>query len=305
MRRKTIACAAMWLCLALAPWLQSVGRASEVPQARTIKEITKDIDTHEKRSAAIAKLSIIVKDSTQNEMLRMFATYELGELGAVEARDMLKELAESIEWTDSAQQQLKRVAFLAYWQIRVAQEASEEKQVQLLKQALNESFDGYEAGNVQGWAVDELANRGIKEALPEIIKTVRSHYSGKYGEDRVLLCRTKIELLSSSENRQEALSKALVTEDTSQYQRLKRWAIKELGKLGTEGSRMILINYALGLQKEYYDENGNRIAQEDGLGTRNASRLYNMIIHALRGNGMTEREIEATGLLPGRLFISV
>ena len=117
------------------------------------------------------------------------------------------------------------------------------------------------------------------------------------------MCRTKIELLSTIKSRQEALTASLLMDDQTQYQWLKRWAIKELGKLGTEESRSTLIAFAIELQSKYYDENGKRIKRKKGdlLGLR-APLLYRNIVSILKKSDMTDSEIEASGLQIDKYF---
>jgi hypothetical protein len=274
----------------------------KIPEYEAIEKITKDIRTQEKLTAAIAELSAIVKDSGQKMLLRHFAAKKLGELEAVEAKDMLKSLAESLEWNDSTRG-LKWTTFKSYWQIKVTEEPNEVKQVELLKNALQERFEGLIASNVQSWAADELANRGVKEALPEIINSIRHRNSTERGEEQIRLCKIKIQMLNASPTRYEALTKALVMKDSNQYQWLKRWAIKELGKLRTDQSRWTLINYALELQNKYYDDNGKWIGRREDLEASNAHPFYSSIIKILKKADMTDAEIKATGLRPDKFFI--
>ena len=124
------------------------------------------------------------------------------------------------------------------------------------------------------------------------------------GEEHIRLCKTKIELLSTSKSRLEALTKALATKDFTRYQRLKRWAVKELGKLKTQESRLILIGYALELQSKYYDENGKWIGQKGDRLVVYAGEFYHSIIKILENSGMTVAEVKATGLRPDKFFIS-
>ena len=124
------------------------------------------------------------------------------------------------------------------------------------------------------------------------------------GEERIWLCRTKILLLSTIKSRQEALTAALLMEDQTQYQKLKRWAIKELGKLGTEESRSTLIAFAIELQSKYYDENGKCLIRAgDRLGV-NAGEFYRTIVKMLKRSDMSDSEIRETGLQPDKYFFA-
>jgi hypothetical protein len=301
MKSKIITCSSTCIILLFCLFPQlAVGET--IPEYQVVEKITRDISTPEKRIAAIAELSEIVKDSGQDMILRQFAAKKLGELEASEAKDMLKAIAGSLEWTDSTRQ-LKWTTFKAYWQIKVAEEPNEVKQVELLKRALQERFEGIIASNVQTWAADELANRGVKEALPEIINSIRHRNTSERGEEQIRLCKIKINLLNANTTRYEALTKALVMEDSNQYQPLKRWAIKELGKLRTDQSRWTLINYALELQNSYYDDNGKWIGRREDAFASYAGEFYRTIIKILKKADMTDAEIKDIGLRPYKVFI--
>lgn len=279
-----------------------------VPEYQVVEQIVSDIGTPENRSAAIDKLSQLVNDSAQNMLLRQVAAEKLGSLGAVQAEGMLKNLAETLEWKDPYHQ-LKRVVTLAYWKIRVIEEPTSKAQEDLLIKLLPGLYPA--ADVVPTWASEELANRGVKEALPEIIKWVRYRNPGERGEKEIWLYTAKIELLSTSASRQEALSKALATDDPNPEQGLKSWAIGGLAALHTQEARMILLNFALGLQNKYYDENGkfsmpnNDLNPEAGALLNRAGGFYNRIITALKDSGMTDSEIKNTGLLPDKCFLQV
>lgn len=267
-----------------------------------IEEIAKDTSTPEKKAKVVAELIGIVKDKGKDIHLRQFAAAKLGELGAVEAKDMLKALAESLKWNDSTRY-LKGAVTLAYWKIKVAEEPNEPAQERLLIKLLRGGPPPY-AGVVASWAVDELANRGVEKALPAIIKSIRHMNPTERGEEHIRLCKTKIELLNTSASRHEALTKALLMEDPTQYQRLRSWAIKELGKLKTEESRTILMYYALELQNKCYDKDDKWIGQKGDRLAAYAGEFYHTIIKILKKTGITDAEIKATGLRPDKFFIS-
>jgi hypothetical protein len=114
--------------------------------------------------------------------LREFAVCKLGDLGAVEVKDKLRELAETLSWSDLTRT-LKWRALDNYWRLVVFEATSQEKQVALLKQALHVRLNGIIASSTQRWAADELANRGVRDALPEITKSIRLRNPTKAGEE--------------------------------------------------------------------------------------------------------------------------
>jgi hypothetical protein len=268
-----------------------------------VEEIAKDIRTPAKRSIAIEELSGIVNDSDKNMRLREYAAEKLGNLEAVEKKDMLKKLAEKLQFSDS-ERQLKRAATLAYWKIQVVDEPNEPARDRLLVKLLwGKTQPPPHADVVQSWAADELANRGVKDAMPEIIKSIKYRNSTKRGQEQIWLCRTKIKLLNSSESRCEALFKALlVTPDPTDYQRLKKWAVEELAKLKSCDGRWLLLSQALRLQNSCYDKKGKPIVSPTGRFAERAGISYREIIKILRDSGMEDREIKDMGLRPDDSF---
>lgn len=272
-------------------------------QYKAIHAMARDTKNPMKRANAVTELIAMVMNEATNVNLRQFAAAKLGEFGVIEAEDTLKAVAENLEWADSTRY-LKRAATLAYWKIKVVKEPNKEAQENLLIKLLwGKNHPPPHSSVVPSWAADELANRGVNKALPEIIKSIRYRNPTERGEEHIRLCTTKIELLSSSESRQEALTRALAMEDFTNDQLLKRWAIEELAKLNTRDSRYILIGFALELQSRYYDENGRFIMQKnDRLGVY-AGLFYNNIIKTLKDSLFTDSEIKETGLQPDRFFI--
>jgi len=266
-----------------------------------IREIAKDTSTPEKKSGVVSELIRIARSDVENVHLRQFAVEELGELGAVEAKEYLKGLAEGLEWSDTARQ-LKWAAFLAYWRIQVAEPSQKEQQETLLSQALHEKLQGIIASNVQIWAANELSSRGAKDALPEIIRSTQFRDSTKRGEEFILLCRTKIELLTTSASRIEALTRATAMNDFTERQQLRRWAIDELAKLGSDESRSTLIRHAVMLQTRYYDARGKRLQPPPDRFGGYAGEFYRRIIGILEDSGMSRSAIAQTGLQPDRFF---
>jgi hypothetical protein len=275
-------------------------------QHKLVQEIAKDTSTPEKKAKVVVELSDIVEDKTGEIHLRQFAAEKLGEIQAIEAKDMLKTLAEELDWSDE-NRQLKRVTTLAYWKIRVAVEPNAPtQQAMLTKLLFGETSPPPHADVVPSWAADELANRGVKEALPLITKSIKSRLTGERADLRIWLCQTKIELLTTNASRYDALATALVTmDDRTPYGTLKKWAIEELGKeKEPDDGRWVLLAYALDLQKKCYDGNGKwKLSRTDPL-ARNATDFYKTIIKILKDSGMSDMTIKAMGLRQDKYFIS-
>ena len=213
---------------------------------------------------------------------------------------ILEALAERLDWSDQTRQ-LRTQAYLSYWMVKVASQPAEQFQIELLRQALKK---GVTIGAVQDWAADELSNRGVADALPKITKSIKDRTSGKWADERIWFCKTRIELLTQRPSRQEALVEALGMKDITQYQDLKQWAIEELGKLDTPESRQGLIGFAIELQTTYRDAMGKRVHGKGDQETTHASSFYHAIIKRLRCNGMSLSDMESAGLKPRKLFFT-
>ncbi len=270
---------------------------------KLVQDIARDTSTPEKRAQATMILLRIARSDAVHIRLREFAVQKLGELGDIAAAEPLKVLAEQLTWSD-ATMSLKGYATLAYWQIMVANEKTAQAQEDLLIKLLwSKDHPGPYASGLVWWAADELANRGVERALPEIEKAILHLTSTDRGQRFIKLCSAKIELLNRSASRHEALKKALGSTDPLIGQDLRLWAIEELGKLGDAEAIGILVNYALELQTAYYDE-AYRLKKQLDIAYVEAGTCYNMIIGVLRNQGMSDAEIEATGLRPYRCFPS-
>ena len=259
-------------------------------------------DPNKRRSEIVAMLMAIAESQEKHVYLRYFAVMELGKLKAVVVKDRLEALAEQLDWSDQTRQ-LRTQAYLSYWMVKVASQPAEQHQIELLRQALKK---GVTIGAVQDWAADELSNRGVAGALPEIVKSIRDRYPfpDKWAQDRIWFCKTRIELLAERPSRQEALIEALGMKDITQYQALKQWAIEELGKLDTPESRQALIGFAIELQTTYHDAMGKRVHRKGDQESTHASSFYHAIIKRLRCNGMSLSDMESAGLKPRKLFFT-
>jgi hypothetical protein len=294
-------------CIQLICLVETGFSAGRYEEENRINALAYNTRTPGLRAKAIAGLVEIVGDETTHVNFRALAAERLGELKPIEVRQTLKTVAEKLEWKDPYWQ-LKDAVTVAYWQGEVAARPSEEEQRQLLLKLLwPEKHEPPHASMVGIWAVDELANRGVKSALPEMAKRIEFDYSGTYGAKLVRLCTTKVELLNSHPTRYDALVKALRMEDSDQDQRLRHWAIKELGKLETKESRDALATFALDLEHRYYDQEGDRMkskpdADQNLVERGHAASIYRYIITTLERGGMNGPQIKAAGLHPDQCF---
>jgi len=270
---------------------------------RLVEEIAKDTSTPQKKAEVVQALLDIMQDGMANVHLRRFAVEKLGEIGDSEAIEPVRALAGRLQWTDG-ERQLKRAASLAYWQIMVRQEKTAEAQEDLLIKLLwgNNHLPPH-ADVIPWWAAEELANRGVKRALPEIERSIMSRDPTGTGKRFVQLCLIKIQLISSSGGRLGALQRALGNnEDPSIARELRRWAIAELARLNTEQAHMVLVNHALVLQDTYYDSAYRLKTKLMDPCYMEAADDYNQIIDVLRKTGLGDR-VSSFGLQPDKCFV--
>jgi hypothetical protein len=109
-------------------------------------------------------------------------------------------------------------------------------------------------------------------------------------------------LLTTSASRIEALTRAIATNDFTERQQLRRWAIDELARLGVEESRSALIRHAVMLQGKYYDALGKRLEPPPDRFGGYAAEFYRRIVGILKDSGMSQSAIAQTGLQPDRFF---
>ena len=275
--------------------------APHAKQRAIVKAIVYSIGEAEEREEAVQKLMSIVQDSAHDTWLRVFAAEELGQLGAAEAQGVLVTVAEQLKWTDG-ERRLRSAVHLASCQIRVAIEPNRGKQIQILREALSDRFDGLIAWPVQIWAGAELANMGVAEAMPEVIASIRRREPPNRAEKLVELHQTKVKLLSAYASRMNALAYALAAPQTDAQPEIKTWAIGELAKLRTEESVSLLATYALELQNRYYDTEVRRKRPEDDPLSPNAGRIYREVVLALRSSGIGEMAMKRAGVDPKGYF---
>lgn len=288
----------LFVILSLSGVLTTVSRARPLPYAKqraTIKALVRDVDTPAERTKAVSELIRIVKDDNRDRWLRTFAAEELGQLGAVEAESTLKSVADQLGSTDT-DRRLRWSAYLAQWQIRIARQPKRENKIQLLNEALTDRYDGLIAWRVQAWAGSELANMGIKEAMPDVIKSIRRREPPNRAEELIQFQQAKVDILNTYSIRLEALTFALAAPDTNTQHKIKVWAISELGKLRTEESIQTLAAYGSELQNVYYDEKGRRIRPKDDPLRRHVHRIYHTIIRTLKANKVSDSAMEQMGL---------
>jgi hypothetical protein len=279
-------------------------RARPLPYAKqraTVQAIVREVDTPEERNEAISELMRIVADNNRDRWLRTFAAEELGRLGAFQAQGLLGAVANQLCWIDT-DRRLKWAAYLAQWQIRVASEPERQKKIELLKQALTDRFDGLIAWGVQAWTGSELANMGVKDAMPDIILSIRRREPPNRAEGLIQLHQAKIDIMNTYPTRLDALVYALASPDTNTRHEIKMWAISELGKLRTKESISALITYGIELQNAYYDENGKRVSPENDPLSRYAWRIYRTIVRTLEDSKLDTFAMKRMGLHPDRFF---
>jgi hypothetical protein len=276
--------------------------ASYIAEQKQIREIISDLTTAPKRTKAINTLLQIVQDEKADIHFRCFAAEALGKISADQAKQILYEIADELDFTKESTD-LKWSAYLAYRQIDWAQQINNQKKIEFLQQLLFDKFEDRPAANVQIWAAEKLAATGTSQYLSEIEKSVRQRQDPNNTEQYITFYKTINKLIFSYRKKDDALTRAMADKDPTKSQLVKKWVINEYAEQDSEDARYVLISYALSLQDNYYDKQNNRINDPNDLQSAEAANLYNTIINTLKIQGLTDTQISEYGLRPEQYFV--
>jgi hypothetical protein len=106
-----------------------------------------------------------------------------------------------------------------------------------------------EKSAVQAWAVEQLCDRGSLPSLPVIQKSIRSRDSSQRGEDDILFCEARIQVIRSNSDRVKALGTILQTGQGRPSERLMFWAINQLILQHSPDADLVLDGYASQISK--------------------------------------------------------
>jgi hypothetical protein len=107
-----------------------------------------------------------------------------------------------------------------------------QEQLVFLRSALTDRDTGVEDGPLHNWAMRELCGRGDIASLPTIREYLKDLFAGTVGEqERVHDCEAKMELVTRSSDRVQALASALKIDVRPSDLNLVAWAVSQLDEL--------------------------------------------------------------------------
>lgn len=175
--------------------------------------------------------------------VRAHALYKIAETGLIESVQFLGHLKAGDLGPDTTGQ-IDAAIGLSYRQALYRQEKDARRRVELLEAALDERSLPAANGAIAAWAWETLCEQGQIASMANIEKSIRLHYSGQYGEDRIRLCEGKMQTIRSDPDRVKALGTALRLTSAVQDRELIDWAIGQLEALRSEAADRALESYA-------------------------------------------------------------
>jgi len=217
--------------------------------------------------AGLAGLKRIVRRKDKNVSVKAYALEKIGELARPGADKFLLHVS-----GDTSNSVLQHAARLAYLNSRVIREPGQAGKRKILTEAMNAE----PMRDMRSWAAEELCGLGDDASLPLIRKTLSSVDSTR-GMRRIIVCESKVRLLTKHSVRIEALKSALSDNDVE----IRCWGIRQLGKLKTPEAETALVDFASRLQKGSQKENEG---------------LLNMTIYALSKKGWDAERLKKHGI---------
>jgi hypothetical protein len=159
--------------------------------------------------------------------VRAHALWNIGETGLPEALEFLAGLTPT-DFRVDASGGLWADSRVALSNALLRQIAEPQMQIDFLVHTMKTSI-------AAPWAADELCNRGISAALPDVRKFMRTFRSGQAGDDDVKFCESRMQVVARNPDRAKALgsvfSSFVSLANSFQGQRLLAWAIENLGSM--------------------------------------------------------------------------
>lgn len=214
-----------------------LGSAEEISKIRTLRSAARGATTVSQKREAITTIKQFLEDDSL-EVSRE-AVLALEGLRIPEAETLLREVGET-----NASQYVRLAAVWALWRIKLSEAETHGQQIAVLMKALQRKKADIPPGDVRAWAIDELAERGVPEAIPEIEKAVRDMWgSSEYANARIEEAVAKIQLVAGCETRLEAYRKGF----HSSHRKIVEWSILGLGDTKVEKQQVIdLLNGGTG-----------------------------------------------------------
>jgi hypothetical protein len=177
--------------------------------------------------------------------VRVYALQKIGECILPEALEFLKNLKRSDLGEDTTQMVWPnaRVALTNALLNRIQDPRS---RIEFLMRTLGEG-DG--RGLVAHWVSDQLCDQGTAAALPLIKQSFRNSWSGRYGEDEIAFCESRMRVVSRNSDRAKALGSVLAIDSDATDDRLIRWAVYQLDLMRSPSADAELDRFAKELGK--------------------------------------------------------
>lgn len=175
--------------------------------------------------------------------LRGCALRKIGETALPEAVDFLAKLKPADFGTDTTGQ-LWPAAQIALQTAFLNRIADPQLKIEFLERTLTELQGQKSDGAVEGWAVDQLCDRGALGALPVIQQSIRKLLSGQSGADEIQFCEARIHVLFSEPDRSKALGSVLSVDNGAEDTRLAWWAINQLASMHSPNADAELDRFA-------------------------------------------------------------
>jgi hypothetical protein len=202
------------------------------------REHFQDVFDTEGQEVAIGYLRGTILEENFSYRVRMDALDKYQQLAPRENLDF--ELFKLGEAMPRSREQFQ--VFQAYWKATLGKESDSFRQICILLEAVKGRSLPSASRTVQGWAADQLCDRGIAAAWPDIVRV--------HGSDlvKIRLCEEKFKLLEAScGDLTLAMAEALKKEDPFGQPGLHQWALQGLQSAKTEEADAILLEYLLRL----------------------------------------------------------
>jgi hypothetical protein len=167
------------------------------------------------------------------EGVRAHALMKIGETGLAEALRYL----EGIRFEDVRNFQSQEPWHAARIALHVAKMNEIQDpagKISFLRSSLTDRDTGIDDVVVQFWAMRELCSRGDGTSLPSIRRFLHKIYSGERGDEQIQSCEAKMELVTRSSDRVQALASALKIDVRPSDLNLIAWAVSQLDELHSQ-----------------------------------------------------------------------
>ena len=176
------------------------------------------------------------------EGARAHALMKIGETGFPEALEYLKNIRfEDVRNFQSEQPWHAARIALHIAQMKTIPEA--ELRIAFLRKALTDKDAGVDDSAVHTWAMTELCDRGELDALTDIRQYLRRIYSGERAEEQIHSCEARMEVVSRSSDRVQALASVLRADGPPGDSNLIGWDVRQLAALDSPTAFRALVRF--------------------------------------------------------------